>query len=303
MHSQTKSPPCLWMQAGVVKKKYCALEYDCTGCRFNRAMNRVCMENNRLRQQGRPLPEKRSGFEFWVDRLRRLPAAGRPCIHTMKGRIPFKSCPKSYHCNDCEFDLYFHDQFRIHTIVKPVGFDDIHGVSMPQGYYFHPGHTWIKIEDRNIVRMGVDDFACRLLGRFDTVTPPLIGEKLKQGIPAVSLLRDRNKVNFAAPVSGVVVEVNPAIKKSPEKINQSPYTGGWICMIYCPDLKQELKRLMFMASGRSFMNREMNRLYTFIEEKTQLKAADGGSLVPDIWGSLPNVPWSDLVKKFITQDV
>ncbi|MCF6239884.1 MAG: glycine cleavage system protein H [Bacteroidales bacterium] len=300
---QKRLPACLWMQAGVVAKKHCPHNFDCTGCRFNKAMNRVCMKNEELRHKRLPLTGKKATFEFWMDRLRKMPAAKRPCIHSMKGRIDYKNCPKSYHCNDCEFDLYFHDQFRVHTVMQPIGFDDIHGVSMPTGYYLHPGHTWIKIEEQGVVRIGVDDFAARLFGNFDHIKAPLTGKELTQDQPMISLSRNDNEVRFIAPVSGVVMEVNTALNQNPELITQSPYTDGWIFMIYCPNLKLELKKLMFMNSCNAFINTEVDRLYDFIEEETQLKAADGGHLVSDIHANLPTVPWEHLVKKFIPQGV
>ena len=294
-------PACLWMQAGVVQKKFCARDYDCTGCRFNRALNRVSMENEALREQGKPLSGKRGKIEFWMDRLRKMPVAGRPCIHAMKGRIEFKNCPKNYHCHDCEFDLYFHDQFRVHTVMQPVGFEDIHGVTLPTGYYLHPGHTWIKMEEQGVVRIGIDDFAARLFGRFDRFKAPLMGKELFQGRPMASLGRRKQTIRFTAPVSGVLVEVNAELQKNPGLIHEAPYTDGWMFMAHCPNLKQELKELMFMSSSNRFMNTEVERLYDFIEEKTQLKAADGGQLVADIYGNLPGVDWQQLVDRFIPQ--
>ncbi len=219
----------------------------------------------------------------------------------MKGHIEFKTCPKSYHCTDCEFDQYFHDQFKVHTVLKPVEFDDIGGICLPTGYYLHPGHTWIKLEGQGMVRVGIDDFACRLLGKFDTFTDPLMGTQLEQGKPTITLSRQEHKVSFLSPVNGVITQVNAQVKKTPDLINRSPYTDGWLFMLYCPGLKQDLKQLMFMDSSRGFMGKEVKRLTAFLEEETQAKAADGGSFVSDLFGNLPGVSWEDLLKRFIPQ--
>lgn len=289
------------MQAGVVKKKQCDKEFSCIDCRFDRAMSRACRSNAVKREQGLPMEGKKAEFIFWQDRLMRMPFSKRPCIHHMKGHIGFRNCPKAYHCVDCEFDQYFHDQFKVHAALKPVEFDDLNGIAMPMGYYFHPGHAWIKIEDQGMVRMGIDDFSGRLLGKFDSISTPLLGKKIKQGAPAVTLKRQGHEVSFLSPVNGVLAEVNEQVTKTPDLINREPYTGGWIFMFYCPDLKQDLKQLMFTDGSKGFMKKEVNRLYTFIEEETQLKAADGGSLVPDLYGNLPGVSWDKLIKEFIPQ--
>ena len=301
------TPDCLWTQAGVVQKKKCDKEFACRTCVFDRALTRVCRENKILKEKGIELSGKRAGFTFWTDRLMNMPLSGRPCIHYMKGDVGFKTCPKSYHCIDCEFEQYFYDQFKIHTVMKPVEYNDINGVSLPAGYYLHPGHTWIKIEDSGMVRIGIDDFASRLLGKFDKLSPSLIGESFKQGKAAFTLSRGQNEVSFVSPVNGVVVEVNDRTAKDPGLINDAPYSDGWIMILHCPTLKKDLKKLMFMDSSKGFMGNEVDRLYDFLEEETGLKAADGGELVPDIFGNLPDVPniswWETLVENFIPQRV
>jgi len=298
---QNPLPDCLWMQAGVVRKKMCRTDFACTDCRFDKSMKRVCLANERMQKQGLPGQGKQADFIFWMDRLKKQPLAKRPCIHHMKGQIEFKNCPKSYYCVDCEFDQYFHDQFKVHTMVKPVKFDSINGVSLPVGYYLHPGHTWIKLEDQGMVRMGIDDFASRLLGKFDTLSAPLMGKKIEQGKPLLTLSRQGHEVSFLSPVNGVITEVNDQTRKTPARINQAPYTDGWVVMIYCPNLKQDLKQLMFMDSCRRFMGKEVKKLYAFLEKRTTLHAADGGSLVSDLFGNLPGVSWDSLITTFIPQ--
>ena len=34
-------PPCIWMQAGVVPKKFCRLDYQWAACAYDRAMRRI----------------------------------------------------------------------------------------------------------------------------------------------------------------------------------------------------------------------------------------------------------------------
>ncbi len=295
------SPACLWMQAGVVKKKKCFTQFACTFCRFDRAMTRVCRSNQAAKDQGIIPLGKKANLIFWKDKLQKKPLAKRLCVHHMKGAIDFKACPKSYHCIDCEFDQYFNDQFKVYTLLQPVQFDDISGISLPVGYYFSRGHTWIKIEEDGMVRMGIDDFATRLLGPFDTLSSPLMGKKLIQGKAAITLARQGHKVSFVAPVNGVITEVNSHARKKPGLISEAPYTDGWILTLYCPDLKEELKHLLFMNSSKKFMDSAVTHLYSFLEEKTQLAAADGGALVSDLYKNLSGVSWNELVKEFIPQ--
>ncbi|WP_457552034.1 glycine cleavage system protein H [Desulfobacula sp.] len=297
-----KIPACVWMQAGVVKKKICIRDFSCTTCRFDRVLRKTCHENEYLQKLGVTLKGKRAHLVFWKEKLRKQPLAKRLCIHHMKGHIDFKTCNKTYHCIDCEFDQYFHDQFKIYTVLKPVEFIDISGVSLPVGYYLHSGHTWLKIEDHNHVRIGIDDFASRVLGKFTDIKTPLMGKQVSQGKKAIYVFRNKHRASFLSPVSGVIIEVNSKVSKKPGLINHDPYTEGWVLSLYCPNLKQDLKQLMFMDSNKKFINREVKNLYAFLEEETQLAAADGGSLGPDLFGNLPQISWDRLKKLFINKD-
>jgi glycine cleavage system H lipoate-binding protein len=223
---QQRFPNCLWMQAGVVKKKSCHSDFACNTCTFDKALNRVCTQNKEMKRIGMHLPTKQASLEFWQERLQKMPLSQRPCIHHMKGHIEFKNCPKAYHCIDCEFDQYFHDQFKVNAVLKPVEFNSIHGISLPTGFYLHPGHTWAKLEDQGMVRVGLDDFTGRLLGKFDKIKVPLMGKTLIQGKPGFKLFRSSNSVDIVSPVSGVIAEVNSTIEKNPHLINESPYENG-----------------------------------------------------------------------------
>ena len=54
-----KQPPCIWMQAGVVPKKLCRLQYQCSACAYDSAMRRVASENKQLVKDGKVPKGKR----------------------------------------------------------------------------------------------------------------------------------------------------------------------------------------------------------------------------------------------------
>ena len=220
--------PCIWMQAGVVHHKFCDIDYQCEACRFDRALRRTARENSRLRQLGE-IPQGKSGrIVYWKDRLRELPAWKQPCLHHMKGRIDFRACTHDYQCGNCEFDQYFSDQYTVHAVVRPVDVLDIKGFKIPHGYYLHRGHTWVKIEEGSTVRVGLDDFALRLLGPLDRVDAPLMGKEVKQDRDDILLGRSSNTARVQSPISGVVTDINPELRERGSLANQDPYTQPWV---------------------------------------------------------------------------
>lgn len=292
------TPQCLWMQAGVVPKKYCYTDYDCTVCRFGRILNRVCRQNRELLEQGITPPGKKGGLVFWKDRLKTQPLSRRPCIHHMKGKISFRTCARAYHCMDCEFDQYFEDHFKVHAVIQPMAYQAVDGVMLPAGYYLSAGHTWARIENQDSVRMGIDDFAARLLGKIDAASIPLMGQTVRQGRSGFSLFKKTLPIRFSSAVTGVITEFNPAITKDPGRITAAPYTDGWVCMVHCPDLKKDLKQLLFMEEGISFMAAQVKKLHDMLEEFTRMKAADGGHLVFGILDHVPATLRDRLIQSF-----
>ena len=93
------TPPCIWMQAGVVKHKLCTLGYECTECRFDRALRRIAGDNQRRRLQGEPPRGRRGAIVSWQEKLKQLPPWKRPCLHHLKNRIAFRPCTDDYLCS------------------------------------------------------------------------------------------------------------------------------------------------------------------------------------------------------------
>lgn len=298
-HTAFQTHPCYWMQAKVVRKKYCRKDFECVSCGFDRAMRRVAAENQRLRQEGRPPHGIRGAITFWKDKLNELPQWKRPCIHHMKGNIGFRACTQEYHCSNCEFDQYFQDHYLVHTMVKAVDVLDIEGFKVPQGFYLHPGHTWVKLEEGSTVRVGVDDFALRVLGPMDTFEAPLMGKQVKQDRSDILMKRGTHSARLLSPVSGVVTDVNPKLREEGCTANRSPYSDGWIVRIHSQSLRQDLKKLMIGGETQTFLQKELEQLYQVIEETAGPLAADGGQIGEDIYGKLPDIGWEKLTNLFL----
>ena len=290
--------PCIWMQAGIVRKKFCRSEYDCATCRFDRALRRAVRENKAARQAGAHPKSKRRGLIAWQDKLNELPAGQRPCLHHMKGRIGFKPCTNEYRCGNCEFDQFFYDQYTVHAVVRPVAELDVGGVKVPQGFYLHRGHAWAKLEEGATVRIGLDDFAWRLLGPSDRIESPLVGKTVDQNRPSINLTRGPKSAQVLSPVSGVVTDVNPRLRERGAIAHESPYTDGWVLRVHSKNLRAELKNLIIAQETERFLVDEVDRLYALIEAVAPL-AADGGQMGPDLYGNLPEIGWEKLTRLFL----
>jgi glycine cleavage system H lipoate-binding protein len=231
--------------------------------------------------------------------MKTLPLSQRPCLHHLEGRIPFKPCTNDYHCSRCEFDQYFEDEFSVHAVVRPVEVMEVEGCRVPQGYYLHQGHAWVKIEEGSSVRIGIDDFALRLLGPIDRVETPLLGKAVAQGDPQVEVNRGEHHARLLSPLSGVVTAVNAKLREQGHLANDDPYTEGWVMTLHSKDLRREIKGLMIAEQSAKFLEQEVERLHHLIEEVSAPLAADGGTLGKDVFGAMPQLGWERLARSFL----
>jgi len=90
--------PCIWMQAGIVKKRRCILGYQCQNvCNFHSAM----MQKEKFSTDPRIKP--------FLDKL--ATQSGRnECRYTMSGEIAARACSQVYQCESCEFHQTIQDE-------------------------------------------------------------------------------------------------------------------------------------------------------------------------------------------------
>lgn len=290
---------CIWEQAGIGSRDECQEEYQCGRCEYDREMSKIAKANSRLRSEGKEPAGKDKEVVSWREKLRELPLGKRPCQHYLKQQIEHRVCTNDYNCQNCSFDQYFYDQFAVHAVIKPIDVLDIEGIKVPQGYYYHFGHAWVRLEENAEVRVGLDDFAYHLLGAPDRIEVPLIGKQIESGQADIRLIRGKNEAVLLSPVSGVVTAINAALREDAAAAYENPYSDGWLMRVHVPELRQNLKQLMMGDEIKDQLKRQVEELFGIIEQEQPL-AADGGNLQRDVFGALPGIGWERLVDSFFT---
>lgn len=276
--------PCIWMQSGVVSKKYCTSHYDCATCRYDAAMGAQAAAGRHL---------------SWQDALRRKESFSRTCRHALTHRSAVRTCPLNYNCFKCEFDQLFEDTLSPGTGHASLEMMDVKGFKLPSDFYFHDGHTWATLENGGFIRVGMDDFAFKVLGQPDGFDLPLTGQELSSGIPGWGMRRGKHFADVRSPVDGVITAVNPAVYASPDLPGKTPYQDGWLFTVHNRDIKAAVKGLMGDASSQAWMDSEVTALEEMIEHVAGPLSADGGVLTRDVYGHLPGLGWENLTRIFL----
>lgn len=279
----TGSHPCIWMQAGVTAKKNCNHYYDCTTCKYDAAMAKAATAGKHI---------------TWQNAMRKRDANDRICRHALTGRADMRPCPMNYNCDHCEFDQMFEEAICQAT-GNAVGTTDVKGFKLADGYYFHSGHTWASIESGGVIRVGMDDFAFKVLGGPDGFDLPLVGQELNMDKTGWGMRVKDNQTDVRSPINGVITRVNLPVNKTPGKTEEAPYQDGWLFTVHNSDIKDAVKPLMADDDSVQWLDGEVTTLEGMIEEITGPMATDGGLLTRNVYGNLPGLGWNRLCRTFL----
>ena len=126
-------------------------------------------------------------------------------------------------------------------------------MTFPEHLKYTKEHEWIRLEgDTGVV--GITDYAQGELGDVVFVELPPKGKIIKMGqtfgtVEAVKAVSD-----LFSPLSGEVLDVNPALEKSSELVNKEPYDGGWMIKIKISG-KSELASLLDAKAYRALVGK------------------------------------------------
>jgi glycine cleavage system H protein len=134
------------------------------------------------------------------------------------------------------------------------------GYSFPDDLKYDKNHFWARIEG-DLVVTGATEFVSKQSGEITFVDLPEEGDALTQGKPFGSIESGKWVGRIYAVVSGEVAEVNADLEDEPEKINEDPYTVGWICKIKPSNLDADMIALMNADdSFTQFLASEIQRI-------------------------------------------
>lgn len=100
----------------------------------------------------------------------------------------------------------------------------------PTDIQYTKEHEWIRSEGEDAI-IGITDFAAKELGDIVFIELPEEGMRMEAGESFGSIETVKAVEDLYAPVSGVVVERNPAVDATPELVNEDPYGEGWLIRV------------------------------------------------------------------------
>jgi hypothetical protein len=213
---------CIWMKAGVVNFKRCDAAYNCQSCAFDKAMRRAM--GKWPQSAGRI-----TGIDWGSQMRQKFSGAELPCRHYLTGRVEApKICTLNNECYHCAYDQLLDDIDLYHPAHRPE-IVSASGYQLARDYYYHPGHSWVRIEHGGLSRVGLDDFAASVFGVFQTLTLPPWAPRSP---------RQRSAGDFSATDRQPRCWPSTLLSRSiPRSCTRTPTTGGG-CSWWNPNLPE-----------------------------------------------------------------
>jgi glycine cleavage system H protein len=110
-------------------------------------------------------------------------------------------------------------------------------MTFPAELKYTKDHEWISIEG-DIATVGITEFAQSELGDIVFIDINTVGQTITNGDVFGSVEAVKTVSDLFIPVTGEILEVNPALDAAPELVNNDPYGAGWMVKIKISDMSE-----------------------------------------------------------------
>jgi CheY-like chemotaxis protein len=191
----------------------------------------------------------------------------------------------------------------VHLITPSIGESTSkHEFNVPAGVFISPAHNWVSLELNGMVRVGIDDFTQKILGKIDMIGLPNKGQKIKRGESIFSIKQGSRTMTFPSPITGKVVSVNMDLNERIEYINMKPYELGWMCSIESTNLNEDLKNLKIGSDTVTWYQKEIDKFHEIAKEINYQKEESKETMEETGVDKLNERIWEAYSKSFIQTD-
>lgn len=164
----------------------------------------------------------------------------------------------------------------------------------------HLSHTWASPSNQGYVYIGFDNFISTLFtSQVKIKDLPIIGSHVPQGAKIWKIEVAKHGLAQLAPISGQVIDINPACKMNLPLLSEQ-IEKSWIIKMKADDFKRDSYNLM-TANQTDILNIALkDELYLLAQKGQYLN--DGGKIDPDYIATLDDEEWSEIKVKFFHYD-
>ncbi|MCX7140452.1 MAG: response regulator [Proteobacteria bacterium] len=150
-----------------------------------------------------------------------------------------------------------------------------HEFNVPAGIFISQNHTWVNVEMNGTARVGIDDFARKIIGKIDRVEMPKLNAEIKKGDLLLSIKHGTQSVDLSSPVSGKITLLNTEHLEHPDWIASKPFELSWMCCIEPSNLSEELHSLKIGVDSINWYKAEIEKYDEIVKGVEKDRAQTG----------------------------
>ncbi len=261
-----------------------------------------------------------------------VPKKELKCVWMTAGLLTYKLCKYDLQCERCPLDWELRN-LSIDPPFDPAAFqkgkitssegaapalprdkeksrqefleEDLSPSDIRGSLFYHPGHTWIKVEKADEVRVGLDCFLRRIVGKVNVIVLPLPGRRCHRGENLCSIIQDEGILDIVCPVGGSILSVNQKLKDQPNLVSEDPLGDGFLLTLKPKNLQRDQKYLFFGETALSWYQKELERFKAAAlselhgQERVGITMQDGKISLKDIRNSVDPERYIQLVSTFL----
>ena len=178
---------------------------------------------------------------------------------------------------------------------------------LPKGFFISKAHTWVELTFSGEARVGIDDFAQKVIGTIERIEVAELGSEIKKGDTLVTVRHGNRLLSVPAPITGTVLTVNESLVDSPNRLHQDPYIAGWVAVIAPKNISAELHFLAIADDAAKWLRKEVSRFRDFIKLQSQIgmpvpagaTMLDGGVPLNGVLEQFNENTWNAFQKEFL----
>lgn len=256
-----------------------------------------------------------------------IPEKELKCVWMTAGLISYKLCKYNLQCERCPLDWELRnlsienmeglkkktsEKFDSATHLKEESRED--GLSkedfinIKRYLFYHAGHTWIKVEKADEVRIGIDPLLSKLLRGVQVIILPLPKRRGLYGETLCSIIQDGGIINIIFPINGIILKINQKLKDYPELICKDPLEDGFLLSMKPKDFQLDQKHLIYGEDAFHWCKKEWERFketviseISFDQNQAELGITmqDGQVTIQEIKNLIEPVKYTQLVDNFL----
>ena len=222
------------------------------------------------------------------------------CVWMTSGLISYKLCAYNYQCDQCLLDKAMRNeedaasagQGSYQAVNPDLGVNHLN-IRFIEDFFYHQSHCWVRVENSECVKIGIDGILARLISKIKTVVLPQSGDSVLHGLCFSHVIQQRHIVPLISPLTGSILSVNSAIVKKPELILSDFWESGWLVTVKPKNLEVDLQTLVFGKKALEWYKKKEQKITKVINgvlnssrETLGASMQDGGEIVSDFASAL-----------------